>query len=483
MMCLRKVICFGLGLFCIIFLSVPVMASDTPTTTDREIQHPDDTRDEEAYIRDYDMAPISPVSYATNRIYKRRARREIRMVKRAPQSLRDRIKDGNYPNQAGMIGSNRGGWKCAAYQRGGMLRLWLAAVDGDQWAVNDARRAIDATFARQNPNGSFQIGGGMPADYVDRLSDVAFWLSKLCHALLIVQVSEVGPAFQSRIDALLPKIELSGSYLASGAAVLSNGDREAANRLFFDACAFGLAGALTGNQQFVNLGRQFADQGVGEQRGDGVFLEMNGHDSSYQGVSLLQFQQYAVYFPSAAYNASLLKGAQWEVTRILPSGEIDPTGNTRTGRFGKPLSYIEVMMGLLYAGGGQNYMPAVDAGLRCYSYFYHVPIPTMDITGYTDMDDERLQPSLLLHQNYPNPFRETTTVGYTLSSGERVHAAIYNTLGQRVRTLVDGYSPNGYSQVTWDSRDDAGTRVAPGVYVIRIETPFATETRKLSLVE
>jgi hypothetical protein len=423
------------------------------------------------------MTPVS--TYYTGRIFKRRARQEIRMVKRAPQSLRDRIEDGNYPDRNGMIGSNRSGWKCAAYQRGGMLRLYLAAIDGDQWAVNDAWRAIDATFARQNPDGSFQIA--IPADYVDRLSDVAFWLAKLCHALLIVQVSEVGPAFQSRIDALLPKIELSGQYLINGSAVLSNGDREAANRLFFDACAFGLAGALTGNQQLINLGRQFAEQGMGEQRADGVFLEMGGHDSSYQGVSLLQFQQYAVYFPSASYSASIRRGAEWEVTRIYPSGEINPTGNTRTGRWGKPLSYIEVMMGLMYSGGGQDYYPAVDAGLRVYSYFYHVPIPTMDLTWITD--GEELRPSAILHHSYPNPFRETTNVAYSLSTAQQTRVAVYNTLGQRVRTLASGYSPAGYSQIMWDSRDDSGMVVAPGVYVIRLETPFAAETRKVTLIE
>ncbi|MFH1313662.1 MAG: FlgD immunoglobulin-like domain containing protein [Candidatus Eisenbacteria bacterium] len=474
MTCLSKVICFVLGLFCMTLLSGPAMASDIPISTDTEIKHAEDTGGEG--IRIFDIFPRKDGTRS-------RARNEIRLIMQSPVSVRERIADGNYPDHYGMIGSNRGGWVCAAFQRGGMLRLMLSAVNGDEWAVTDSWRAIDAAFRYQNPDGSFQIGGGIYADYLDRLNDVSFWLAKLSHAILILQASDLGPAFESRIQALLPKIELSALYLADGVDVLSHGDRDAPNRLFFHAGALGFSGALIDNQQLIELGRRLAAEGMALQRADGAYLELGGHDSGYQGVSLLQFQQYTFHFPGAAADASLLLGAQWEETRILPNGQVDTTGNTRTGVWGKQVAYIEVMMGLLYAGGAQDYYPAVDAGLRCYSYFYHVPVPTMDIADHTDIDGERFDPSILLDQNYPNPFRETTNISYTLTSGQNVRMAIYNTLGQRVRTLADGYCRRGNSQVTWDSRDDAGNQVSPGVYVIRLETPFASETRKLSLVE
>jgi hypothetical protein len=456
-------------------MSPVAMTLDIPVSSHTEIQPSEDIR--EAETREYVVVPVRDGGLINH------GKREIRLIKEAPEYVRDRVADGNYPDQNGMIGSNRSGWKCVAYQRGGMLRLMLMAVAGNQAAVTDSWRAIDAAFHYQNPDGSFVIGPGMGRiEYIDRLNDVSFWLAKLCHALLIVQASDLGPAFEARIQALLPKIELSALYLADGVDELSHGDRDAANRLFFHAGAYGFSGALLGNQHLIELGRRLAAQGMAAQRGDGVFLEMGGYDSSYQGVSLLQFQQYTLHFPDPAADAALLLGAQWEVTRILPSGEINTSGNTRTGGWLNPVSYIEVLTGLLYCGAAQDYYPAVDAGMRVFSYFYNIPLSS-PITGNTRTDAGGLQPAAFLHQNYPNPFGETTTIGYTLASGQNVQMVVYNMLGQRVRTLADRYSPEGYSQVTWDSRDDAGNRVSPGIYVIRLETEHATATRKVSLVE
>ena len=474
MTCLRKVILPGLGLFCLMLISHPAVSSDIPTSANTDDWISDSPP--EQGVNGYTMVPAKDGGSL------KPAKREIQMLRSIPEQVRARLADGNYPDQNGMIGSNRTGWKCAAYQRGGMFRLMLSAVAGDQWAVNDSWRAIDAAFHYQNPDGSFQIGGGLVADYLDRLNDVSFWLAKLCHALLIVQASELGPAYEARIQALLPKIELSAMFLAGGPSTLSHGDRDAANRLFFHACAYGLSGYLLGNEQLMDLGRQFAAQGLGEQRADGVFLEMFGHDSSYQGVSLLQLQQYAFHFPDPATDAALLLGAQWEVGRVLPNGAIDTSGNTRTGTWLKPVSYIEVMTGLLYVGGAQDYRPATDAGLRVFTYFYHIPLGT-EAPGDDGTDGVTAEPSVLLHQNYPNPFSATTTIGYTLTSDEDVRVAVYNMLGQEVRALASGPSPEGYSAVTWDSKDDSGNRVSPGAYVVRLETPDAVETRKVLLVE
>ena len=402
------------------------------------------------------------------------AQTEIQLIRDMPRYIMGHLDNGNHPDQYGMIGYNRGGWLSVSLQRGGMLYLLLSAVDGNEVGVNHAWRAIDAAFERQRPDGSFYIGHPMGPDIarVDSLNDISFWLAKLCHALLILQASELGPAFESRIDALLPRIELSALRVADGADVLAYGDSEAPNRLFFHACAFGFSGILLENQELMELGRQLAAQGVGTQRADGVFLELGGHDSSYQGVSLLQFQQYAIHFSHPAADAAIQLGAAWEVTRVKPSGEIDVTGNTRTG-YGqedfldgiKEVSYIEALLALLYCGEAQDYGPATDAAIRIFDHL--------------SSESNRV----VLLQNYPNPFRRTTAIGYTLASKQNVRMVIYDVLGRQVRVLADGQSPEGYSHVLWDSKDNAGNPVSPGIYVVRLGTPLGTQTRKMSLVK
>ena len=416
------------------------------------------------------------------------AQMEIQLIQDMPQYIMDRLDNGNHPDQYGMIGYNRGGWLFVGFQRGGMLYLMLSAVDGDEAGVNDAWRAIDAAFYRQRPDGSFYIGHplGPSIARVDSLNDVSFWLAKLCHALLVLRASELGPSFESRIQALLPKIQLSAEWLADGADVLAYGDSEAPNRLFFHACAYGFSGMLLGNQDLVNLGRQFAAQGIATQRADGVFLELGGHDSSYQGVSLLQLQQYTNHFPDAAADAAIQLGAAWEVTRVLPTGEVDVTDNTRTGLgqedfMGgtKDVAYIEVLLGLLYSGEAQDYGLATAAAIRIFDYLSGASTGS----GVEDgIDPDGLGLAAGLDQNYPNPFSGTTTIGYTLPARQNVRVEIYDMLGRRLRVLARGERPEGYSQVIWDAKDDAGNTVSPGIYVIRLETPDRDETRKVSLV-
>ncbi|GEM_PF-1744132 len=70
---------------------------------------------------------------------------------------------------------------------------------------------------------------------------------------------------------------------------------------------------------------------------------------------------------------------------------------------------------------------------------------------------------------YPNPAAERSSIDYQLPLPGRVELAVYNVLGQRVRTLADGDRPAGAHTVAWDGRDGGGSRVAGGVYLYRLE--------------
>ncbi len=73
-----------------------------------------------------------------------------------------------------------------------------------------------------------------------------------------------------------------------------------------------------------------------------------------------------------------------------------------------------------------------------------------------------------LFQNYPNPFNPETAISYQLSAFSDVELAIYNLLGQKVRTMVRGRQPAGRYEVKWDGRDEAGREVSSGVYIYRL---------------
>ncbi len=90
--------------------------------------------------------------------------------------------------------------------------------------------------------------------------------------------------------------------------------------------------------------------------------------------------------------------------------------------------------------------------------------------------------SFALMPNLPNPFNPSTAIHFELPVAEEVTLAIYNTRGQKVRQLARGKFAHGGHQLIWDGTDDAGARVASGVYLCRIEASGYAATRKLALV-
>jgi hypothetical protein len=87
-----------------------------------------------------------------------------------------------------------------------------------------------------------------------------------------------------------------------------------------------------------------------------------------------------------------------------------------------------------------------------------------------------------LGQNYPNPFNPTTTIHYDLPLDSKVTITIYDVLGQKVATLVDGAQDAGYKSVVWDSRNDAGLTVPSGVYFYRMQAGSFSSVKKLLLL-
>ncbi|HGY55589.1 MAG TPA: T9SS type A sorting domain-containing protein [Caldithrix abyssi] len=93
--------------------------------------------------------------------------------------------------------------------------------------------------------------------------------------------------------------------------------------------------------------------------------------------------------------------------------------------------------------------------------------------------DAKAPLSFELYQNYPNPFNPSTTIRYQLPKGEEVQLIIYNSLGQKVRTLVAAHLSAGTYETVWNGRNDAGQLVASGVYVYRLKAGKNVQIRRM----
>ncbi|MFA6470333.1 MAG: T9SS type A sorting domain-containing protein [Bacteroidota bacterium] len=101
----------------------------------------------------------------------------------------------------------------------------------------------------------------------------------------------------------------------------------------------------------------------------------------------------------------------------------------------------------------------------------------------TVADNEQVLTDFTLEQNFPNPFNPTTTIKYTLPTGSFVTIAVYNVLGQKVKTLISESRDKGSYQVFWDGTDDANNSVAGGIYFYRLETNELRITKRMLLLK
>lgn len=83
----------------------------------------------------------------------------------------------------------------------------------------------------------------------------------------------------------------------------------------------------------------------------------------------------------------------------------------------------------------------------------------------------------------PNPFSEGTVITYSAAQAAGVELKIYNVNGQVVRNVLSGDVGAGVHQISWDGCDDAGARVARGVYFCRMEAGSFSATEKLVFLQ
>jgi hypothetical protein len=135
----------------------------------------------------------------------------------------------------------------------------------------------------------------------------------------------------------------------------------------------------------------------------------------------------------------------------------------------------------------------VDQNVSGSEYFYRVV--AFDFNGnegnFSDeisvplgitKDGNNLPKSFALQQNYPNPFNPETWIAFDLPQAVDVQILIYNTLGQKVRTLVNEATPAGSYKVLWDGANDHGLKVASGIYIYTIKAGSFVQSRKMTLM-
>ena len=94
-------------------------------------------------------------------------------------------------------------------------------------------------------------------------------------------------------------------------------------------------------------------------------------------------------------------------------------------------------------------------------------------------DDGNILPSeYSLEQNFPNPFNPNTTIQFSIPEPSFVTLEIFNTLGEKITTLVSEELNAGNHKYDWNVE-----KMPSGIYLYKLQTSSFTESKKMALLK
>ncbi len=75
----------------------------------------------------------------------------------------------------------------------------------------------------------------------------------------------------------------------------------------------------------------------------------------------------------------------------------------------------------------------------------------------------------LLAEGYPNPFSQNVKIKFRLLNQMDIRLEVFNSAGQRVKTIYQGPLSKGIHDLQWDGTNQSGSRLPSGVYFIRLK--------------
>ena len=105
------------------------------------------------------------------------------------------------------------------------------------------------------------------------------------------------------------------------------------------------------------------------------------------------------------------------------------------------------------------------------------------ISGIQTGKDATVAGRFRLNANYPNPFNPETIIPFELAKKGRVRLEIFNNLGEKVRTLVNGQLESGNHEVRWDGLGTDGRKLSSGVYFYKLQSGSFTAVQKMLLIK
>ncbi|MEJ5350329.1 MAG: T9SS type A sorting domain-containing protein [Melioribacteraceae bacterium] len=121
---------------------------------------------------------------------------------------------------------------------------------------------------------------------------------------------------------------------------------------------------------------------------------------------------------------------------------------------------------------------STTGGTTKYFCLNYVEVIGKTETAVSVDEESNLPVEFELEQNYPNPFNPATTISFTIPKSSYVNLSVYNSLGEKVATLISREMEAGYHSVLLDA-----SNLTSGVYFYKLETENYIGVKKMVLAK
>ena len=102
---------------------------------------------------------------------------------------------------------------------------------------------------------------------------------------------------------------------------------------------------------------------------------------------------------------------------------------------------------------------------------------------WMSVDRGQLPEAYALHPNFPNPFNPSTTIRFEVPDNAYTQLIIYNLLGEKVNTLINGRLMPGHYSTKWNGTSKQGELMPGGVYFYELSGSQNTIIGKMVLLK
>lgn len=219
--------------------------------------------------------------------------------------------------------------------------------------------------------------------------------------------------------------------------------------------------------------------------GKGYFLAQAGGSANPRAAAAASV--YGGTFSSAT--SSEFSGT-WDITALV-TRKADGSFYSMSEVAGRGLQDIHnriplrdhVFIGVVqHRGESGGPVAAVKADAGGQIFMFNLRIPNNAMTAVVELGG--VTPSeFSVDGAVPNPFNPSTSIRYRLPEAADVSVKVFNTAGQHIATLAEGFQPAGNYAATWNGLDASGNAVASGVYLFTVQAGAHVHQGRMTLLK